>query len=203
MALDYWNPNQAANFRDVGGFVNLVAGTELLPVGRLYRGGTLRHIRSLDVVGNPKTVFNLQKGPDPVFPEVTSFHFPISNDYEKYETSTREVRAWLCDILGVLGKGISFPLYVHCLSGKDRTGVVVATFLEVLGIPRECTVEEYMLSEGDVARCRIETALHGITPVDSVFKRVDLQRVRLALQGPHRKTEEPGGGHAEDPAPHP
>ena len=63
MALDYWDPNQVVNFRDVGEFVSMIASREVLPVGCLFRGGTLRHVSSLGVADNPKTVFNLQWGP--------------------------------------------------------------------------------------------------------------------------------------------
>ncbi|MBN2354561.1 tyrosine-protein phosphatase [candidate division KSB1 bacterium] len=185
MALDYWNPDKVVNFRDVGGFINLIADRDLMPAGRLYRGGALQSIRSLDVVNNPKTIFNLRKRLDPLFPHVATYHFPISNDYEKYETSTPEVRAWLQDILAVIEAGIEYPLYVHCLSGKDRTGIVIAVFLSVLGIPREYIIEEYLLSDGDVSRPMIEMALDGISPIDSTLKRIDLQRVKLELLGPH------------------
>jgi protein-tyrosine phosphatase len=191
MGLDYWNPEQVVNFRDVGEFVNMIAGADLLPVQRVFRGGTLRHVESLNTIGNPKTVFNLQKGPDPAFPDTVIHHFPISNDYEKYETSTPEVREWLRRILTTVERGIDFPLYIHCLSGKDRTGVVVATLLTVLRIPRECIVEEYLLSEGQVSPEFIETALDGISPVSSAFKRVDLERVQRELLGTH-STIEPG-----------
>jgi protein-tyrosine phosphatase len=110
MEFDYRNPEQVVNFRDVGLFVNTVTGTDLLPVGRLFRGGTLRYVGSLDVVSNPKTILNLRKGPDSVFEGVENCHFPISNDYEKFETSTPEVRTWLRGILAKVSQGIQFPL---------------------------------------------------------------------------------------------
>jgi len=189
--LDYWNAKQVVNFRDIGEFVNLIAGADLLPVGRLFRGGTLRHVESLDAVGSPRTIFNLQKGSDPEFAGVVNHHFPISNDYEKYETTTPEVRAWLRRIVAVVEQGVALPLYIHCLSGKDRTGVVTATLLSLLGIPRECIIQEYLLSEGKVDQQFIETALDGITPLARTFHRVDLPRVRSELLGTPRQAEPP------------
>jgi len=36
---------------------------------------------------------------------------------------------------------------VHCHGGKDRTGIVVALLLSVVGVPRETIVEDYAISE--------------------------------------------------------
>jgi protein-tyrosine phosphatase len=194
MGLDYSNPDQVVNFRDVGEFVNCIAGAGLLPRGRLYRGGTLRYVGSLDVVGKFGTIFNLQKVPDPEFPDVTAYHLPISNDHEKYRTDTPEVRHWLGRVLHTVEQGIRFPLYVHCLSGKDRTGVVIATFLHILGVPRDCIIDEYLLSDGDVERTRIEAALDGISPVARVFKTVDLGQVKRRLLGADDRLVPPSAG---------
>ncbi len=39
------------------------------------------------------------------------------------------------------------PMLVHCTAGKDRTGVVVALFLDLLGVPREAIVADYGKSD--------------------------------------------------------
>jgi protein-tyrosine phosphatase len=38
------------------------------------------------------------------------------------------------------------PALVHCSAGKDRTGLLVAVVLEVLGVPRAVTVVDYALT---------------------------------------------------------
>lgn len=39
------------------------------------------------------------------------------------------------------------PMLVHCTAGKDRTGFVMAAFLELLGVPREVIMEDYRMSD--------------------------------------------------------
>jgi protein-tyrosine phosphatase len=39
------------------------------------------------------------------------------------------------------------PLLVHCASGKDRTGLIIALALAVAGVPEEIIAEDYALTE--------------------------------------------------------
>jgi protein-tyrosine phosphatase len=47
------------------------------------------------------------------------------------------------------------PLLFHCTSGKDRTGMVAAIVLLAVGVPREAVVEDYILTNGRVAKVDI------------------------------------------------
>lgn len=38
-------------------------------------------------------------------------------------------------------------IIIHCMSGKDRTGVIIALLLELLGIDRKIITEDYLYSE--------------------------------------------------------
>lgn len=51
---------------------------------------------------------------------------------------------------------------MHCTSGRDRTGVVVASVLLVLGVPATVVQEEYLLSDG-ADPTLIGQALDGLT----------------------------------------
>ncbi|UOQ56635.1 tyrosine-protein phosphatase [Leucobacter allii] len=59
---------------------------------------------------------------------------------------------------------------VNCTAGKDRTGMVIATTLSVVGVPREQIVADYVASEthlaGEWAEAMLAsfTAQHGVAP---------------------------------------
>ena len=42
------------------------------------------------------------------------------------------------------------PVLVHCTAGKDRTGVVVALLLDILGVPHETIVADYHETSGNI-----------------------------------------------------
>ena len=46
----------------------------------------------------------------------------------------------------LLCAGDAFPALVHCSAGKDRTGIVIALILAVLGVPDEVIAADYALS---------------------------------------------------------
>jgi protein tyrosine/serine phosphatase/predicted nucleotidyltransferase len=43
-------------------------------------------------------------------------------------------------------------LIIHCEGGKDRTGVIIALLLDILGIDRELILQDYLLSYSDTNR---------------------------------------------------
>jgi protein-tyrosine phosphatase len=108
-------------------------------------------------------------------------HVAIPNEHEKYDTTDRAVRRWLNAAATAVAEAPGAPILVHCASGKDRTGVVVAVLLLTLGVPRELIVEEYLLSDGGVERAWIEQALDGVGDVGRYLDRVDLGRLRGRL----------------------
>lgn len=177
MKLDY--SKGCINFRDVGEYVNLIAQKEVLPEKRILRGGKLDYVNSLEEIGSPKTIINLQRGEEKVFPTTAKYHFPISNDYEKYNTKDKEVRKWLNQVIKVFeNQQLDYPVFVHCTSGKDRTGVVIAALLWVLQVAESIIVEEYLLSDGEINKDWIVSSLDGIKNSRNYFGRVDLDLVR-------------------------
>jgi protein-tyrosine phosphatase len=52
----------------------------------------------------------------------------------------------ICEILRLLATPGRLPAVVHCTAGKDRTGLIVALVLGLVGVPDETIVEDYALS---------------------------------------------------------
>lgn len=176
MGLDY--TNGCVNFRDFGAYVNLIAETPLLPEKKLYRGGSIDYVLSLTEIENVQSILNLRQGPDPMNFDIDYYHFPMANKVEKYHTEQKTVRLWLNTILQLFEDNtLQFPILIHCLSGKDRTGIVVAALLSILEIPKEIIKEEYLLSKGNVQEEWIQMALNGFEDYRAYFNRVDIETV--------------------------
>jgi protein-tyrosine phosphatase len=180
MELDY--SAGCVNFRDVGEFVNWLAGEKLLPENKLFRGGKTDSVDSPAEIGNPKTIINLRQGHDLNDFGVACYHFPLENKVEKYHTGQKQVRNWLNRIVQLFERDdLQYPVLVHCLSGKDRTGIVIAALLLVLNVKPEIIIKEYMLSQGDVSETLIQTAITGIAGRADYFHKVNLDKVRVNL----------------------
>lgn len=77
--------------------------------------------------------------------ELTEFSADDMADY--YAAMLRECGPELGAALRVIADPDNLPVLVHCASGKDRTGLVAALLLEVLGVERHHVVAEYGLTE--------------------------------------------------------
>ncbi len=181
MGLDY--TDGCVNFRDVGGYINLILGEKKLHENQLLRGGSIDYVKTLDEIGQAKSIINMRNGADEAAFDAEYLHFPMSNKIEKYDTSQKEVKIWLNQIIKTFeNPAIQFPILVHCLSGKDRTGIVIAAILLIIGIQKEIIIEEYLLSEGEVKVEWIQLAMDGMQDVDMYFNRINLQNVRKNLR---------------------
>ena len=78
---------------------------------------------------------------------------------------------------------LRYPVLVHCLSGKDRTGIVIAALLLICGVDRAVIAEEYLLSDGEVDEALINRALNGMENLEAYFHTLDLALVRKNLIG--------------------
>ncbi len=180
MKLDY--SAGCVNFRDVADSLELLAGAPLIQQRRLFRGGEVDAVSDAASIDNPATILNLRRREDPQNFTVHYVHIAASNKVENYHTANRDVRRWLNEVVVFFAQpDVQFPVLVHCKSGKDRTGVVVAALLTIVGVERSLIVEEYLLSDGEVHLEWINSALDGFQNVDRYFKGIDLGIVKERL----------------------
>ncbi|MBN1190155.1 MAG: tyrosine-protein phosphatase [Dehalococcoidales bacterium] len=54
----------------------------------------------------------------------------------------------ILDVLEIIAEKGNLPLVFHCAVGKDRTGIIAALLLSILGVPDQVIIEDYALSAG-------------------------------------------------------
>ncbi len=180
MGLDY--TEGCVNFRDIGGYINLMEGENILSEKILYRGGSIDYIKNLNEIENVNTIVNLRNGQDYQEFDLDYFHFPMANNIEKYNTNLKEVKVWLNSILEIFeDEALKYPVLIHCLSGKDRTGIVVAALLKILGVKEFSIEKEYLLSQEKVERALIQNSIKGMQPIAKYFNRIDLEKIKTNI----------------------
>jgi protein-tyrosine phosphatase len=65
--------------------------------------------------------------------------------------------------VGYLAEPDNLPTLVHCHAGKDRTGLVIAMVLDLVGVSRELILEDYELTTHARAyrRAEVERTMHS------------------------------------------
>jgi len=173
----------AHNIRDLGGLPT-VDGRHTVH-GRLFRS---EFLASPDTHADParellglRTVVDLRRLGETAFEQVPwgdhavdLVHVPLRLEtgsswhagYHRYLVDGSERVAAAVRTLIDPDRG---PALFHCAAGKDRTGVIAAVILDMLGVTHEAIVEDYMLTE------------RGIAPI---LERVSsLEPYRAQLQG--------------------
>jgi protein-tyrosine phosphatase len=86
--------------------------------------------------------------PDTTDPRWSSPEFVAS----RYSDMLAGADACLRETLSIAADRSSYPLVFHCAAGKDRTGIVAAVILGLLGVSREEIISDYMLTEPAMER---------------------------------------------------
>ena len=161
------------NFRDVGGY----RGRDGRSVQwrQLFRSDSLHRLAGRDweafAALGIKTVIDLRRAfeveqtgrvPEaegltylnPVLEHVdwTEVPHPDGTQHERwladrYLNFTEDARAGLATALSVIADSAAAPVVVHCMAGKDRTGVVCALVLALLGVSDDDIATDYALTQ--------------------------------------------------------
>jgi hypothetical protein len=145
------------NTRELGG-IPLQAGT--VRHGMVYRSGALCFIPKVDVARlstlHLKTILDFRtpaeikrEGVDRVGPPAELL--PMRNSrglgQEAYHFYIRENDRALRKAFETFANPAAYPILFHCSAGKDRTGIVAALLLELLGASRADVLDDYLQSQ--------------------------------------------------------
>jgi protein-tyrosine phosphatase len=170
------------NFRDVGGYPGLDGRT--VRWRRLFRADSLGRLAGADweafaelgvrTVIDLRRVFEVEahgRVPEtdglaylnPVLKHVdwTDVPHPEGTAHERwladrYLNFLEDGREAIATALSVIAEPESAPVVVHCMAGKDRTGVVCALALALLGVSDDDIAADYALTEVAMARLTAE-----------------------------------------------
>ncbi|UWZ49823.1 tyrosine-protein phosphatase [Dactylosporangium matsuzakiense] len=169
----YEHPN-LFNFRDLGGYPT--ADGRVTRWRRLFRSDSLSRLDPADAASftalGVKTVIDLRRpreverdGRVHAFAGLTYHHLhPAHAEWEaavdadepddarwlanRYLDMATDGRAAITAAVEVIADAGNAPVVVHCVAGKDRTGVVSAVTLGALGVPDDVIAEDYALTQG-------------------------------------------------------
>ncbi|MGW4944880.1 tyrosine-protein phosphatase [Actinoplanes sp. NPDC004185] len=161
------------NFRDVGGYPGLDGRT--VSWRRLFRADSLHRLKGADLETflalGVRTVIDLRRpfevelhGRVPHSEGLDYRNLVVEHvDWESVEHSgdipherwladrylnfAEDGQAGLAAALGVIADPAAVPVVVHCMAGKDRTGVVCALTLSLLGVSDTDIAQDYALTE--------------------------------------------------------
>jgi rhodanese-related sulfurtransferase len=162
----------AFNFRDLGGYRGLDG--RVTRWGRLFRSDTLHELTAPDVellrslglatvidLRTPRELARTGRGPlEPEPIRYRHLSVIVDEDGEAMAAPSEDDLAqrylWYLDVgrpalvgsLELLADPESTPLVFHCAAGKDRTGVLAALVLDILGVERPVIVADYEITAG-------------------------------------------------------
>jgi protein-tyrosine phosphatase len=163
------------NFRDLGGLP--VGDGRRTRFGRIYRSDSLDRLTGEDVdVLRPfglATVIDLRSPSEversPVSPllgdpSVRRRHVPFApfldasrlHEHEPdledlYRRMYADAHACVGDVFRLLADAATYPVVIHCVAGKDRTGLLVALLLRAVGVADAAIASDFALSGVNLA----------------------------------------------------
>jgi len=164
------------NFRDLGGYQT--AEGRRLRTGLVFRSDGLQHLTGADlehltdkvglasVIDLRSTEEIDEDGSGRISERATIHHVPLfersrsqartidpesmpPNMGELYFIMLTAARVPIVEVVRLLSD-FDHPAVFHCAAGKDRTGVISALLLSLLGIPEETIVVDYAFSRANI-----------------------------------------------------
>ena len=188
----------SVNFRDLGGYATVDG--QHTRWGVLFRADGLGELTGADlgIMGELgiRTVIDLrsdhevgQNRFDTTAHPVAFFHIPFIDELpnadewdrkpgllgSQYKAMLDDATDQIAAALAALVATDATPAVFHCTAGKDRTGLLAALVLSLVGVPEETVVADYALSGAAMERLRAKLILKYpdgrdvIADLDEVF----------------------------------
>jgi protein-tyrosine phosphatase len=198
----------AVNFRDLGGYETRDGRRTRWRT--LFRADGLGELTETDLAVlrrlGIRTVIDLRSGSelergrfDVEAHPVAFHHFPFidelpdAQDFDRrpgllgtqYLEIVRDAGSQILGALAVLAAPDALPAVFHCTAGKDRTGVLSAVVLSLLGVDEPTVVADYALSGAAMVRLRAKLiakypeATATLEGIDEVFSADPAQMEQL------------------------
>lgn len=165
------------NARDIGG---LLGAQGKVRTGRVLRAARLSRLTDegantladlgLKTVIDIRTPEERDEEPDrvagvPSLEEVAEARIELLTTLDGLPVTSRDLYRYLADscgnsivkVLECLAKPNALPALVHCHVGKDRTGLLIALLLELLDVPRELILADYIASNAGLGSAAYTT----------------------------------------------
>jgi protein-tyrosine phosphatase len=203
----------AFNFRDLGGLPTRDGGTTR--PGVMFRSDALHHLEPADVERlvdlGMRTIIDLRSavelertGRGPLEDtDIGWLHAPLSHGDaaaghalppaladgdlgRHYSDSLAERTETLAEVVTQLARRDQLPATFHCTAGKDRTGMVAALVLSLVGVPEDVIVEDYTLTDARMTlvmeRIRATNAFpESMTPLPPAVGRAEAASMEAFL----------------------
>ncbi len=188
----------AVNFRDLGGYAT--EDGQRTQWRLLFRADGLGELTDADrsvlrtlgirTVIDLRSATELERGRFDVDAHPVAFHhfpfievLPDAEEFDRrpgllgsqYREILRDAGPQIIAALDVLGAPGALPAVFHCTAGKDRTGVLAALVLSLLGVDERTVVADYALSGEAMLRLRAKLILkypegrETLENIDEVF----------------------------------
>lgn len=205
----------AVNFRDLGGYP--VGDGKRTRWRVLFRADGLGDLTEADFevmrALGIRTVIDLRSGEelergrfDVDAHPVTFHHFPIieklpdAEEFDRrpgllgtqYLDMVRDAGAAFVRALTVLADPDALPAVFHCTAGKDRTGVLSAMVLLLLGVDEETVVADYALSGAAMTRLRAKIIVkypESRETIDNISEVFSAEPAQMEALLDHLRTE--------------
>jgi protein-tyrosine phosphatase len=148
----------AEEFRGLGlrTVIDLRSRTEIEDHGRVEVTDGAFTWHNVPILDNVRLVPSEPTEPGaPAAPEL-----PALAPGEGYVRLVEQFSASLGEVFSLLSQDKALPAVFHCTAGKDRTGIVAALTLDLLGVPDDSIIADYTLTERAHERTQSWIELH-------------------------------------------